>query len=80
MSNNPFDHFRKSLVPQGTSDLVRLSLSGSAFFHHDFVQSVVDELEAKAFLVGAGVDSLTNVDKLVIEVLKDSSGWKPPIG
>ena len=77
-NSNPFDVFRATLTPKGTSDLVRLSLSGSAFFHHDFVLSVIDELETKVKMVAAGMDTLTNMDKLVLEVLKESSYWEPP--
>ena len=80
MTTDPFEHFRSVLVPQGTSDLVRLSLSGTAFFSHEFVLSVIRELETKARMVGMGMDSLTSMDQLVIAVIRDSSGWKPPIG
>ena len=75
-NSNPFEAFRASLTPKGTSDLVRLSLSGSAFFSHDFVLSVIDELEAKAMMAMTGMDSLSNMDKLVFEVLLESSHQK----
>lgn len=74
-STNSFTHFRETLVPKGTSDLVRLSLKGTAFFHHDFILSVIRELETKVRLASMGIESLTDMDRLVLSVLKDSSGW-----
>lgn len=74
-STNPFTHFREVLVPKGTSDLVRISMKSTAFFHHDFVLSVIRELETKVQFASMGIESLTDMDRLVLTVLKDSSGW-----
>lgn len=75
---NPFDHFRTTLVPKGTSDLVRLTMPPVSYFKHEFVRDVIDELERKVQAHAMGLDEITSMDRLVITILQDSSNWTNP--
>lgn len=72
MSDDLFEQYREALVPQGTLPLVRLTLGGCAFYSHDFIKQVINEMETKVRLAAAGLEELTASDCLVLEVLKYS--------
>ena len=69
---NHFEIMRQALKPKGTSKLIRLHMTG--YFPEEFVNSVIDELQSKFSMVAAGVESVSQTDRLVVEVLKESAG------
>ena len=71
---NVIETLRDSLQPQGTKPVVRLHLSGAAYFDKEFVDKCIDQLEAKANAVASGLDGFTPLELLAVAVLKDSSG------
>ena len=74
-AENPslIEQLRESLVPQGTANVVRISLPGS-HFDADFVQSCITELERKALLVKCELETFSPLDILALEVLRESAG------
>ena len=71
---NVIETLRDSLQPRGTKPVVRLHLSGAAYFDKEFVDKCIDELEAQIQLGAIGEGKLSQLEKLAVHVLKDSAG------
>lgn len=73
MDNDIIETMRKTLVPGGTSPIVRLSLKNSSYFDAEFIRSCIDELERIPVMVAMG-ERVSPLQKLALCVLKDSAG------
>lgn len=71
--SNFFEQLRIALRPKGTSPIVRLFLRDNSYYKEPYVQECIDELEHKINLVSAGLHEFTNLERLSINVLMDSS-------
>lgn len=67
-------HFLKEalLQPEENPRPVRLAFSNPPYFNPEFVEEVINELSAKEFLVRAGLDEFTAVDKMAFRLLYES--------
>jgi hypothetical protein len=67
-------HFLKEalLQPEAAPRAVHLAFSSPPYFNPEFVEEVINELSAKEFLVKAGLEEFTAVDKLAFRLLYES--------
>lgn len=71
------EQLRNSLQPQGTAPIISLQLR-DRFFHLDFVQKCIDELEKMPLRAQLG-EPPTNLEKLAYMLLCDSAYIEPGI-
>ena len=68
---------RATLVPNGTAPIVQLFISGG-YYKEEFVFQCIDYLEKKLIMVNIGMDTLSPIEGLAIDVLLDSAYIKRP--
>ena len=73
-----FELLRTSFVPRGSAPLVRLFMRDAAYFDVDFVQKAVAEAKSRCTLAASGVDELSVLEQLALQLLCDSAYIKRP--
>jgi hypothetical protein len=70
---NIVETMRLNLSPQGSKDLVEMSLI-NRYFDGEFIKECLDELERKTSIVYIGMDKFSKLELLAIALLQDSAG------
>ena len=73
-----FELLRNSLVPRGSAPLVRLFMRDSAYYDADFVQKAVAEAKSRCTLAASGLDELSVLEQLALQLLCDSAYISKP--
>lgn len=73
-----FEQLRTSLVPRGSAPLVRLFMRDAAYFDANFVQKAVAEARSRCTLAASGIDELSVLEQLALQLLCDSAYIKRP--
>jgi len=73
VSSDLFEQLRTGLVPRGSAPLVRLFMRDAAYFNVDFVQKAVAEAKSRCALAASGVDELSVLEQLALQLLCDSA-------